>query len=129
MDDKHISVKFNHESDPENCNNVNDVCEKLDKGAKFWSIFPDMAKVEEVPINILKMMKKQANDEDDKVLKKVSDFLEKYLEEHTHFLVIGLNSALKMFLQQMSHQTRPAIKTLLGTSISGCIFERFFGGF
>ena len=109
-DNKHISVNFKHKSDPENCNSVSDVCEKLNQGPKFWSIFPDfMASVEEVPIDILEMMKKHADDKDDRILKEVSEFLEQYMEEHIHFMVIGQNTTLKFFLQQMSHLPRPAV--------------------
>ena len=110
MDNKYISVSFKHKSDPENCNNVSDVCEKLDRGPEFWSIYPDLtATVEKVPIDILEMMKKHANENRDEILKEVSDFLEQYLEEHTHFMVIGQNHTLKKFLKQISHLQRPAI--------------------
>ena len=87
---QNISVTFKQKSKPENCKSVSEVCEKLDLGVEYWAITPVINEnVTYVQIDILNMMKSQANEKDDKILKDVADFLEEYLKCHTHFMVIS----------------------------------------
>ena len=109
-----VSVTFKQQSKPENCSDVSEVCSKLDMGVQYWSLTPDLSKsgIKQVKIDIIQMMKQQTRTNNDKILKEAADFLEGYLDSHSHFHVLGSKFTLSKMVKQLSRRNRLPVSFL-----------------
>ena len=102
MTEEEITVSFKYKSKPD-CKDPEEFEQKLRAGVKNWALYPDDNTPKEYDdLNILQMMKKKADEEDDKELKEVTDFLDHYMKSHTHFNVIGQKQTVSDILEKMS---------------------------
>ena len=78
IDGQDISVKFKHQSCPDNCKTNLEVSQKLDQDFRFWSVMPHptTANPELETINVMELLKKEAKKRNDKNLKDACNYLE-----------------------------------------------------
>ena len=109
-----VTVTFKHQSKPENCSSVADVCAKLDQGVEYWSLTPDLTRgrVKEVHIDIIDMMKQEAKSDNDSILKEATTFLQKYLHSHNHFYILGSKFTLSRILKQLNRKSTVPVSFL-----------------
>ena len=81
------------------------------KSAEDWSITPDTI-IKPTKIDFMEMLKEQARSSNDKALLDAVNFLTRYKESHSHFIILGAKFTLSNLLKEMNTKPRIPSTTL-----------------